>query len=53
MTQFSITNPCSNEAVKSIRIVKIKIKQRPSNKQKVINRKVLGGKVPIPSQSRV
>lgn len=46
MTQLSVTKACNNEALKSIRVGKIKINQRPSNKQKAVNCKVLGRKVP-------
>lgn len=52
MTQFSITKPSNNEALKSIRAVKIKINQRPTNKQKVINCKVTGHKGPTATQRR-
>lgn len=50
MTQFSITKPGNNKALKSIRVVKIKINQRPNKQQRVIKCKVLDIRVlPLPS----
>lgn len=53
MTHLSVTKACNNEALKSIRVGKIKINQRPSNKQKAVNCKVLGSKVPATAGCRV
>lgn len=47
MTQLSVARPFNNTALKSIRIGKKKINERPN--KKLINYKVLGSQIPIPA----